>query len=393
MARLGTVVGGPSPLPPRRSERIGTAPAATVRDLPDLPSGPAVPVSASRSSAPVHPAGFLARIAQAVGERAVLAVTLGLAPGLFSPTAAHAESRAPVMARIDPSGLPSPRLKSPRFQRSKAFQQIALGQATLDPAARGDAAQMIRVTLFSLGYDGDGPSALLAFQRSKGLPEIGWVDAATLVELDRAAARQTDTLKAAAVAPGTKHAAYRIAVDMLKDRIYVIDKASGKPVARYLTSPGKAPHLTVGERFTIQRTLARKPWLPPDSPWARGMRKEPPGVENPMGLLKLDLGFEAQYFHGIPHAEERFLGQDASHGCLRMSGRNVLQFHELYAEAGTEVELVRTTAGSAALIAAADTAGVSDRSIDAGREYLAGYLSGELGQDEALKDGQTVVLP
>ena len=75
---------------------------------------------------------------------------------------------------------------------------------------------------------------------------------------------------------------------------------------------------------------------PPAADWAKDLEPAPPGVDNPMGICKLSFGRYAQYFHGIPRNEEPDLGRPASHGCMRMSGANILELHQLHA--------VRTTA-------------------------------------------------
>jgi hypothetical protein len=103
-----------------------------------------------------------------------------------------------------------------------------------------------------------------------------------------------------------------------------------------------------------------------------------------MGILKLYLGAYAEYFHGIPQKEEASLGTPSSHGCLHLSGANVLEFHELYAEAGSDVTINRDASQSDALAAAFDASGLAERPIDAGREYMFGYVTGALGQPESL---------
>lgn len=111
-----------------------------------------------------------------------------------------------------------------------------------------------------------------------------------------------------------------------------------------------------------------------------------------MGICKLGFGAYAQYFHGIPKHEERDLGRAASHGCLRMSGANVLEFHERYAGPGTKVTLVRDQAESDRLAAKVAATRIADRPITAGREYTAAYLYGEMGFNEKLgRDGRVTV--
>ena len=96
-----------------------------------------------------------------------------------------------------------------------------------------------------------------------------------------------------------------------------------------------------------------------------------------MGICKLWFGKYAQYFHGIPRHEEPDLGRAASHGCLRMSGSNILEFHQLYAGPGSDVQLTRDANVSAEWAAGQKAAGVTERPIAAGREYFT--------REEALK--------
>ncbi|MBI2339469.1 MAG: L,D-transpeptidase family protein [Deltaproteobacteria bacterium] len=56
-------------------------------------------------------------------------------------------------------------------------------------------------------------------------------------------------------------------------------------------------------------------WFPPPSPWAKGAKPEPPGPQNPLGVVKMDMG-EAIFLHGTNN--ESSIGRPASHGCMRM---------------------------------------------------------------------------
>jgi peptidoglycan hydrolase-like protein with peptidoglycan-binding domain len=258
--------------------------------------------------------------------------------------------------------------------------------------------ETVQVALFSLGFlpntaqfDGSfGPrtgQALQAFLTRAGVKSSGKIDATALKALDKAASAQIESLKATQLPAGSKRGAYRVMVDIAnlkKTRIYVLGQ-NDQILARYLTSPGKAPYSTRGSQYTVQEVLPRAPWIPPASKWAEGSKVAPPGIKNPMGILKLWLGGgTAYYFHGIPAYEEPELGTAASHGCLRMSGANILEFHENYAEAGTEVVINRDRTKSAKLEAAYAKSGLSDRAKNAGHEYLFGYLGGELGKNQKL---------
>ncbi len=214
------------------------------------------------------------------------------------------------------------------------------------------------------------------------MPPTGQLDAQTIRALDKAASTQIAQLKSSALPEGSKHGQYKVVADIsdpTTTRLYVVGK-NGDVAAKYLTSPGRAEFPTAGNHFVIPDAMVRKPWNPPNSGWAANAKPIPPGVDNPMGIMKLSLGNYSQYIHGIPASEEKDLGHAASHGCLRMSGSNILDLHEKFAEAGTDVTILRDKTKGAALAAKAAQAGVSERPTDAGREYLFGYVSGELGQ-------------
>ncbi len=307
---------------------------------------------------------------------------------------------------VDHPAAPRPdatRLDSPRFAGDAAFRAVAAGTATLARGARGAAVEKLQWTLIGLGHDhprygadgsfgGETEAALKAFQRSASLPETGRLDRATLEKLDDAVATKVAELRALSPAPEEKPLRFRVVADLARCRVYVLEKGTDRPVASYLTSPGTAEFPTRGDRFTLQGTPVLGWWRPPSSSWAAGLEPAPPGLDNPMGIAKLSFGRYAQYFHGIPKHEERDLGRPASHGCMRMSGANVLELHECYAGPGTDVLLVRDQAASDDLARRFAAAGVADRPIAAGREYTAAYLYGEMGFNERLeRDGRVTV--
>jgi len=294
-------------------------------------------------------------------------------------------------------------LATQAFQKDPLLSQIASGAvpALAKGAPKSASVQLAQTALFSLGFlpkrtglDGVfGPGtegAVKAFQAKSGLTESGVLDATTIKALDKASSAQIATLKASTQQPGSKRDQYKIVVDVSnpeRTRLYVLD-ARGKVAARYLTSPGEAAFPTVGDHFVVPQVMVRHPWIPPASKWAAKSKPVPPGLDNPMGLVKLSFGAYAEYIHGIPASEEAELGHAASHGCCRMSGSNILELSEKYAEAGTDVTINRSARKSAELSAAYEDAnllGVRDRPTDAGREYLFGYLSGELGRDQSYK--------
>lgn len=283
---------------------------------------------------------------------------------------------------------------SAAFKSDPQLTKILAGAAPAiaKGAPKSTTVQNVQAALYSLGFikpraglDGAfGPNtekAVKEFQASKNLAQTGTLDANTLRALDKAATAQIATLKGQSQPDQQKAKDFRIVADIsdpTTTRLYVLGK-NDEVVSRYLTSPGRAEYPTQGDHFKMTDVLPRKQWNPPNSGWARGAKPIPPGIDNPMGILKLSMGAYAQYIHGIPVSEEKDLGHAASHGCMRMSGSNILELGEKYAGAGTDLTINRDKNLSKKLAAAYADAGVQDRPTDAGREYMFGYVSGELG--------------
>lgn len=171
---------------------------------------------------------------------------------------------------------------------------------------------------------------------------------------------------------------FKLQIDLVQNRIYVINKDTGKPIDKFLTSPGTAEHPTVGSKFKVTDIFALPTWYPPKSKWAEGLKPVGPGPDNPIGLLALDLGAYAQLIHGVPKSKYALLGQPASKGCLRMSNENVLLLYHKYIARGIEVDINRDPAKSDLLRAQSAAAGVRDRKIDEGAEFYADALKGKL---------------
>ncbi len=122
----------------------------------------------------------------------------------------------------------------------------------------------------------------------------------------------------AAVPPAA--AQLRIDINIPENRLRVVE---GDSVLRtYRVSVGLPGHDTPDGEFTIGRAEWNPSWRPPDREWARDDRFTPPGPNNPMGRVKL---FFAPYYyiHGTPDTAN--IGQAASHGCVRMRNRDVIE--------------------------------------------------------------------
>lgn len=286
---------------------------------------------------------------------------------------------------------PATAFHSRRFDAAPAFASVARGELVLAQGSSDRAAiAILQMTLYSLGCD-LGPNwidgffnvrtreALAGFQGGRTSGAAGALDAETLALLDAAAAEQADRLRAAAITDEAKAKRYRVIVDLagLPTTLYVLERASGRPVARYLVSPGSDDFPTPALSGRIDATKVRAWWYPPASDWAKDMKPEPPGIRNPMGLVKLHL-VGGYYIHGVPKFEEKDLGRPASHGCIRMSAANILELTGRYAGVGSRYEVSFDPALSEALAGAAVKDQILIRDIEAGREYLAAVASGEM---------------
>lgn len=89
----------------------------------------------------------------------------------------------------------------------------------------------------------------------------------------------------------------------------------GREIARHDIAIGQPMYKTPAGHQEITMIIWNPWWLPPDSPWARGASKEPPGPKNPLGPVKMmmDQGIR---LHGTNR--DSSVGSAASHGCLRM---------------------------------------------------------------------------
>jgi hypothetical protein len=124
--------------------------------------------------------------------------------------------------------------------------------------------------------------------------------------------------------PTLRVAGVRIDINIPENRLRVYDGDSLLKV--YRVSVGLPGHDTPDGQFTIDHAEWNPWWRPPARDWARDDKVTPPGPNNPMGRVKL---FFAPYYyiHGSPHVED--LGRPASHGCVRMMNRDVIELARL----------------------------------------------------------------
>lgn len=103
-------------------------------------------------------------------------------------------------------------------------------------------------------------------------------------------------------------------------KVSLIDE--GREVARYDVAVGQPIFKTPAGPQEVKTIIWNPWWIPPDSPWARGAEKAPPGPNNPLGPVKLMMG-QGIRLHGTN--KDKSVGRSASHGCLRMHNKEAAE--------------------------------------------------------------------
>jgi hypothetical protein len=135
----------------------------------------------------------------------------------------------------------------------------------------------------------------------------------------------------ACVSTAAAQAPMELVVNIPAGRLDVMQ--GGERVRSYPVSVGTSSHATPTADASIRRVVFNPTWTPPpDAAWARNEKPKGPGWGNPMGRVKMHL-FDDYYVHGTPAGNERHLGRPASHGCIRMANRDVLELAQLVLQA------------------------------------------------------------
>ena len=109
----------------------------------------------------------------------------------------------------------------------------------------------------------------------------------------------------------------------------------GKKIATYPVAIGQPAYPTPDGQYEIIEMYKNPTWIPPNSPWAKGLEPIPPGPGNPLGTRWIGTSAPAVGFHGTP--QDWSIGTAASHGCLRMHIPDVEKLYE-QVEVGWAVE-------------------------------------------------------
>jgi lipoprotein-anchoring transpeptidase ErfK/SrfK len=116
----------------------------------------------------------------------------------------------------------------------------------------------------------------------------------------------------------------KIIIDKSKFRLRAY--RDGKLVLTFPIAIGQARYPSPTGTFVVTEKLKNPTWIPPNSPWAKGLEPIPPGSGNPLGTRWIGTSAPAVGIHGTPSSGS--IGTAASHGCIRMHIRDVEKLFE-----------------------------------------------------------------
>lgn len=188
--------------------------------------------------------------------------------------------------------------------------QSVFGTSQLTVGATGDDVKQLQERLAkarlwkggaSGKYNEKTVAAVKRYQKRFRLKQTGNVDAATL-----------------------KAMVGRIDIS-LNSRTLVLYR-DGKAYKTFRVAIGTPDHPTPTGNFKVVEKQTNPTWLPPDSPWAKGLGPIPPGPGNPLGTRWIGTSAPGVGIHGTP--ADWSIGSAASHGCLRMHIPEVENLYE-----------------------------------------------------------------
>jgi lipoprotein-anchoring transpeptidase ErfK/SrfK len=140
------------------------------------------------------------------------------------------------------------------------------------------------------------------------------------------------TLTCALLFSSAAAAQVRIDVTLGGKTLDVRDDAN-RAVASYQISPGTAGHPTPQGAFTVRKIVWNPAWVPPKAGWAKGKKATAPqDPKNPMKVVKIFFKEPDLYMHGT--ADDKLLGDPASHGCIRMAPADAYALARILMENG-----------------------------------------------------------
>lgn len=116
----------------------------------------------------------------------------------------------------------------------------------------------------------------------------------------------------------------RLILNIPASRLDVFEK--GQRTRSYAVSAGRREFATPAGNYRIREVIWNPWWHPPKSEWARNEKPTPPGPGNPMGRIKINFA-NLLYIHGTPFEDD--LGVPASHGCIRIGDKDLVELAHL----------------------------------------------------------------
>jgi len=193
-----------------------------------------------------------------------------------------------------------------------------LGDNAIGPGAEGtDVKQLQSMLRKNHVYDGERTGvydaateeAVRTFQRRMEMKQTGVADLDTIAALTG-----------------------RIVVDQSSLRLYFY--YLGKLKFVFPVATGMPAYPTPNGLFHVVVMSKDPTWIPPDSPWAKGLEPIPAGPGNPLGTRWIGTSAPGVGIHGTP--ADWSIGTHASHGCIRMHIWQVEQLYE-YVKVGMPV--------------------------------------------------------
>lgn len=106
----------------------------------------------------------------------------------------------------------------------------------------------------------------------------------------------------------------RIVINLSQFKLRLI--RDGKVARTYKIAIGQSAYPTPTGTYKVVNKQTNPTWIPPSSPWAKGLGPIPPGPGNPLGTRWIGTSAPAVGIHGT--YADYSVGTRASHGCLRM---------------------------------------------------------------------------
>ena len=129
----------------------------------------------------------------------------------------------------------------------------------------------------------------------------------------------------------------RLVVDLSSRQLQVLQ--NGRVTRSYGVAVGSPAHPTPRGSYRTGSIDWNPAWTPPNSPWAKGKKPQPPGApSNPIQGVKIYFKAPDFYIHGTNRPES--IGEAASHGCIRMTESDAVNLARFIQGHGGSVPLL-----------------------------------------------------